>query len=147
MRNQMNSNSQKTALALIFAASLSLTAIPAFADSYDFEQAGKTQNQGQTLGNGGAIHTLPTHTTTTTTTNTQAVEGKAQHDNVSDAGEAGQSIGEDAASATKAACATPPKPSATPPATSSAASATACAKRGNSATTSFRKRLIQLSST
>tara|TARA_R110002110_G_scaffold134259_1_gene317395 strand:+ start:243 stop:665 length:423 start_codon:yes stop_codon:yes gene_type:complete len=102
MRNQMNSNSQKTALALIFAASLSLTAIPAFAEAYDFEQAGKVQNQGQTLGNGGAIHTQPTHTTTTTTTNTQAVEGKAQHDNVSDAGEAGQSIGEDAASATKA---------------------------------------------
>lgn len=108
MRHLMNSNSQQTALALVFVAGLSLTAMPVCAEAYDFEQAGKAQNQSEvqtqprtetrTLGNGGAIHTEPTHTTT----NPQVVEGKARHDDVSGAGEAGQSIGEDAASATKA---------------------------------------------
>ncbi len=104
MRDQMNSISHKTALALVFTAGLSLAATQALADSYDFEQAGKSENQvytpPQTVGNGAEIHTQPTHTTTTA--NTQAVEGKAKHDNVSGASEAGQSLGEDAATAAKA---------------------------------------------
>lgn len=104
MRHQMNSTSHKTALALVFTAGLSLATTQALADSYDFEQAGKSENQvapqPQTLGTGAEIHTQPTHTTTTT--NTEVVEGKAKHDDVSDASEAGESLGEDAATAAKA---------------------------------------------
>lgn len=103
MRDQMNSLSHKTALALVFTAGLSLAATQALADSYDFEQAGKSENKvyvpPQKLGTGAEIHSQPTHTTTT---NTEVVEGKAKHDNVSGASEAGQSLGEDAATAAKA---------------------------------------------